>query len=94
MNRIIELIEKFKKVRLVCDGADVLDEIYENNVENIGEVESIRVVHSFLIGLCVGEGLNPEGQPFCWFTCFHETMFSMFLDRHGYYMNENKLIKK
>ena len=93
MDRITELTEKFKKVKLVCDGADILDEIYANNLNNIGEIESIRVVHSFLIGLCVGECMNAE-EPFHWFTIFHETIFSMFLDRHGYSMNGNKLIKK
>lgn len=68
--------------------------MWEANKEiGIDDVNNIRVVYSFLKGLCVGEGLNPQ-EPFNWFTCFNETIFDMFLSRHDYYRNGDQLIKK
>lgn len=92
--RINELTEKFKNVKICCDAVDILDEMWEsNNSIGIDDVGNIRIIYSFLKGVCVGEGLNPQ-EPFKWITCFSDTIFDMFLERHGYYKNGNKLIKK
>lgn len=93
-NKINELVEKFKNVKIACNAVDILDEMWESNKSiGIGDVGNIRIIQSFLKGLCVGEGLNPQ-EPFNWFTCFSDTIFDMFLERHGYYRNGSKLIKK
>ena len=92
--KINELVEKFKNVKICCDAVDILDEMWESNKEiGIDDVNNIRIVHSFLKGLCVGEGLNPQ-EPFNWFTCFNDTIFDMFLDRHDYYRNGNQIVFK
>lgn len=92
MDRIAELAEKIKKVKMCSDAVDILDGIFEKNVESIGEINSIICINAFLDGICVGESLNT--QDYSWFTCFQDSIRNMFLDRHGYYKNGNKLIKK
>lgn len=92
--KINELTEKFKNVKICCDAVDILDEMWESNKSiGIDDVNNIRIILSFLKGVCVGEGLNPQ-EPFNWITCFHETIFDMFLERHEYYRLGDKLIKK
>ena len=92
MDRIAELAERFKKVKICSDAVDILDEIFEKNVENVVEQNIIICISAFLDGLCVGESLNT--QDYSWFTCFKDSILKMFLDRHGYYKNGDKLIKK
>ena len=95
---IIELAEKFKSVKIVCDAVDILDEIFEQKCKSFNEIDSIRFVHCFFEGLCVGESMSTlnENNPFHWFSTFQDTIFDMFLDRHGYYLSpdRNKIIKR
>ena len=95
---IIELAEKFKSVKLVSDAVDVLDEIFEQKRKNFNEIDSIRFVHCFFEGLCVGESMSDlnEDNQFHWFSDFYEATFNMFLSRHGYYLSPDgsKVIKR
>ena len=85
--KINELVEKFKNVKLCCHAVDILDEMWEyNKLIGVDDVNNIRIIHSFLKGLCVGEGLNTQNL-LNWFTCFNDTIFDMFLGRHGYNRN-------
>ena len=54
MDKIAELAEKFKKVKISSDAVDILDEIFGKNAENVGEIKSIICISAFLDGLCVG----------------------------------------
>lgn len=95
---IIELTEKFKAVKICSDAADILDEIFEQKCKSFSEIDSIRFVDCFFEGLCAGESMSTlnEDNPFHWFSTFYETIFDMFLDRHGYYLSPDrtKIIKR
>lgn len=84
--------EKFKKVVIVSDAVDVLDEMFTHEYAEFNEVERIRLIYHFLYGFCVGESMSElnEGNPFHWFTTFRETIIDMFLSRHGYYLDPTK----
>lgn len=85
--------EKFKEVVIVSDAVDVLDEMFTHEYAKFDEIERIRLIRHFLYGLCVGESMSEinENNPFHWFTIFEETIFGMFLDRHGYYLTPDKM---
>lgn len=89
----IELAEKFKSVKIACEAVDILDEIFEQKRKNFNEIDSIRFVNCFLEGLCVGESMSAlnENNPFHWFSSFRETIFDMFLCRHGYYLSPGRI---
>lgn len=89
---IKEYSEKFKKVVTVPDAVDVLDELFTHKYAKFDETERIRLIRHFLYGLCVGESMSEinEDNPFHWFTIFEESIFVMFLDRHGYYLTPDK----
>ena len=85
--------EKFKEVVIASDAVNILDELFTHEYAKFDETERIRLIRHFLYGLCVGESLSEtnESKPFHWFTAFEETIFTMFLDRHGYYLTPDKM---
>lgn len=91
--RINYYVEKFDNVKLVYQAVDILDEVFEKVSKSYNEGDSLNIIHIFFEGICIGESLNGN-ETFHWFTQFNEAIFNMFLDRHGYYLNNNKLIKK
>lgn len=91
-----ELVEQFKAVRMVSDAVNVLDKLFDERIQCLNEIESIRAIRYFLDGLCVGESFSEinEHNPFHWYTMWNESIFNMFLSRHGYYLtNDNMLVK-
>lgn len=90
--------EKFKKVILVSDAVDVLDELFTYEYQKFDEVDRIRLIFHFFNGFCVGESmskLDEDDNPMHWFTAFRETIIDMFLSRHEYYLDPSrtKIIK-
>lgn len=85
--------EKFKKVIIVSDAVDVLDEMFTYEYKKFDEIERILLIFHFFNGLCVGESmskLNEEDNPIHWFTAFHDTIIDMFLSRHNYYLDPSR----
>lgn len=86
--------EKFKEVVIASDAVNILDELFTHEYAKFDETERIRLIRHFLYGLCVGESmseLDEVDNPFHWFTTFEETIFTMFLDRHGYRLTPDKM---
>lgn len=85
--------EKFKKVRMLSDAVDILDELFTYEYQKFDEVERIRLIFHFLNGLCVGESMSKLDEidnPFHWFTIFHDQIINMFLNRHNYYLDPSR----